>query len=55
MQQIVDETELDIVGDEAEIVRLLLSPEAIRITGRYLEKMYEERKDLYNFDEQGTI
>ena len=33
-------------GSEAEMVKILLSEEALRITGRYLEKMFVERKDL---------
>ena len=37
LQEAVNKTELGIKGDEAEIVKQLLSPEAIRITGRYLE------------------
>ena len=45
-QDKVYETELDIEGDEAELVNKLLSPEAIQMTGRYFEKMFQERKDI---------
>ena len=37
---------MTISGSKEEIMTTLLSKEALRIAGQYLERMYEERKDI---------
>ncbi len=45
LQEVVDKTEVCIAGMEADMLKALLSSEAVKITARYAEIMFTERKD----------
>ncbi len=45
-QEIVDKTDVNAVGTEAQILKALLSSEAVKITAKYSEIMFQERKDI---------
>ena len=45
-QEVVNNTDLPVYGSEPVIMRTLLDESVIRITGRYLERMFLERKNL---------
>ena len=45
-QEIVDNTDLPVYGSEPVIMKTLLDKSVTRITGRYLERMFAERKSM---------
>ena len=49
LQEVVDETDCVVKGNEIEMMCILLSKPVLRISGHYIEQMWQERKDyLYN-------
>ena len=56
LQCIIDETDLNVTGSEYDILSTLFHKQALHITGRYLEKMWGERRDiLYERLEVGEL
>ena len=43
---IVDETSLEVKGSEIDIFSTMFHKEVVKITGRQIEKMFGERKDI---------
>ena len=45
-QEVVDKADVCVTDKEADILKALMSDEAVKISARYLEIMFQERKDV---------